>query len=768
MLVWLMLLLAAIGVLFAVFKLLTGSEKNSWIVEFRLFMVAFIRFFPVQLLLLHIKRSHTFLLFWLVIFGMTGGYFFRGLGIPFLFLTPEYLGVVGSISFFIIGVFLGLFIMAFHIASYIFYSHKFTFLAALSRPLYRFAFNNSIIPLAFFVWYIWHMSITLHSEGWEFAEIFVSALALVAGSILSVSLSFTYFFSTIKPLPLEKLGESLEGPIRALVAQKKTADLPDDDHQRVLTYLKNFVSIRWARDCSHYNKSEMLDTLNKHHVNATLYFILVAIVLFTMGYFADNPWFRIPAGASIILILTFYLMIIGAVYSRFKGWTLPFILVAGLLLNYFSGWPQWQQVHYAFGMNYRDKPAEYSFSKLDSLTSKDELERDRASTLERLELWKSKQSNPKPKLVIINSSGGGLRSALWSLSVLQVMDSLASNQWWDQVFMVTGSSGGMVGTSFFRELKYQGLERNYLANFQAMGSDILNPIGFSMVVNDMFPNFSRVSFAGQSYPRDRGYAFERALSENTREIMRPIFSQYRNDEASCKIPWMIFAPTVISDGRRMMISNLNASYLTINNNPYSPRIDRDIDGIEFMKLFKDQGADSIQFATVLRMSSTFPYITPLVSMPSEPRIEVIDAGARDNDGFLLGLRFVHEFKDWISENTDGVVFIQLLANKPIDYQLKGTPYKTKLDALLKPIGGVVNSFANLQGFAISQNLNYARDWASFPIDVQPITLLDNPEVKISLSWHLTEREKQLIYTSAHSQRVREYIDQAMRISSGRK
>ena len=58
--------------------------------------------FPVQLLVLHIKKNQLLLFYWLLLFALVlslvGGKF----GIPYLFLDPEYLGRVDYRATFIL------------------------------------------------------------------------------------------------------------------------------------------------------------------------------------------------------------------------------------------------------------------------------------------------------------------------------------------------------------------------------------------------------------------------------------------------------------------------------------------------------------------------------------------------------------------------------------------------------------------------------------------------------------------------------------------
>ncbi|MCT4625339.1 MAG: hypothetical protein N4A46_17070, partial [Schleiferiaceae bacterium] len=261
-----------------------------------------------------------------------------------------------------------------------------------------------------------------------------------------------------------------------------------------------------------------------------------------------------------------------------------------------------------------------------------------------------------------------------------------------------------------------------------------------------------VKFGDQKYKMDRGFAWEYRLLEITDSIFYRRLADYRALEYESKMPLMILSPMVINAGRRMLISPQPISFLARNYNPYSSNPSYEIDGIEFMRFFEKQQAGNLPFSTALRMSATFPYITPLVSLPSEPRIDLIDAGARDNDGFSLGLRFMYEFDDWIEENTDGVVVVKLLANREQEVKIKENSEKTRLDGLTKPINGVVSSFNNLQGFRYSEDLKNAESWIDFDLDIYSLELLSKEE-DISLSWHLTKKEKEQIYKRSKSPKI---------------
>ena len=55
-------------------------------------------------------------------------------------------------------------------------------------------------------------------------------------------------------------------------------------------------------------------------------------------------------------------------------------------------------------------------------------------------------------LVLINTSGGGHRSATFTMSVLQHLDSITQGGIMQKTFLINGASGGMIGAAYFREL----------------------------------------------------------------------------------------------------------------------------------------------------------------------------------------------------------------------------------------------------------------------------------------------------------------------------
>ena len=275
-----------------------------------------------------------------------------------------------------------------------------------------------------------------------------------------------------------------------------------------------------------------------------------------------------------------------------------------------------------------------------------------------------------------------------------------------------------------------------------MGKDLLNPVTFTMAVNDLFFRFKKVDYGDYSYPMDRGYSFEKSLDKNTLGVLDRKFKDYKNLEYNAEIPLMVLAPTIVGDGRKLLMSSQGLSYLSFTV-PYSGiGRDKEHSAVEFMRLFEKQDAGNLSFLTALRMSASFPYITPLINIPSDPGIQLIDAGVRDNEGFEHSLRYVFAFKEWIRENTSGVVVIQIKANRANEIPIEDERV-TKLDRLTLPIGGVLKSFHNLQIYNKSMLMELSKDELELPMEVVRFSLINEDE-DVSLSWHLTNQEKESI------------------------
>ena len=731
-------------------------------------LLRFFYFFPFQLVILHLKKNYFALLLWVVLFAFATGSIATKFGIPSLFLYPEYMGLVNIWSYGILGFALGGFIVAFHIYSYVNHSFRFPFLATLSRPFFKFMLNNFIIPLAFLITYIWcSVDFMRHTELLPEQEIWTNIAGFLGGNMVALFIAVLYFYPTNKDVYkitgrdqafYEKVRESRQKEFRK--SRRWYLNRRKSSHWRVETYLKHPFKIGLARDPSHYGQETLRRVFLQNHLNATVFQIAVIITFLAIGAYQDNPFFVIPAAASACLLFTMILMVLTILQSWLKGWTASLIVALLLLINFLSAHYQFFNVpNQAYGLDYKSAPAPYTREVLNQLHSNADLaEQDKNGTIRLLDTWLQRQrlskgdSSYKPKMLLINTSGGGLRSAMWTFTSLQHIDSLLDYSLMQRTQLLTGSSGGTIGAAYYRELRLRSdslsppLSSDEYIN--RISSDLLNPILLSLATNDIFIRFRSRTLSGNSYPLDRGMVFEQHLNLNTDQVLNKKITDYEEPVQQGKTPMMILSPSVINDGRRMLICSQPISYLTYVDPVKTKQLNIYSENVEFNRFFADYGAEDLQMTTALRMNSTFPYILPNTSLPTQPPVEVMDAGLRDNFGMKISLQYLNVFQDWIEQNTSGVVILQIRDTE------KNARIKSRRSSLLQRFTSPINSFYGNyfkdQDFNIDQMLKLAQNSFEVPIVLIPVELEYSYQEQISLSWHLTQLEKQRILRSLRS------------------
>ncbi|MFT5779389.1 MAG: hypothetical protein ACI837_002347, partial [Crocinitomicaceae bacterium] len=217
---------------------------------------------------------------------------------------------------------------------------------------------------------------------------------------------------------------------------------------------------------------------------------------------------------------------------------------------------------------------------------------------------------------------------------------------------------------------------------------------------------------------------------------------YTKFEKDATVPTLIFTPTIINDGRRLFISSQRLNFLTAHHGGPSRMISSN-ENIEFHSLFDKQNADDIRFSSVMRSSATFPFVMPMVNLPTTPQIQLMDAGIRDNLGGKTCVEFLHVMSGWIKENTSGVIILQIRDTKKMlaDQSFKNPTF---LDRLTLPLGNVYKNLLRVQDFDHEELMKVSAQSMDFPIDLVSFNLREHWEDRISLSWHLTKQEKDKI------------------------
>jgi len=713
-------------------------------------------FFPLQLLFVHLKKNQQLLLFWLLLFLAIFKKVGLKYGIPYLFLAPEYLGKISLSSFFIVGFAVGGFVTAFNISSYIMNGFRFPFLATLSKPFLKYSINNATIPLVFILCYsLKTYEFLTVNENLGALESFYRIASFLMGYVLFLTISMIYFLATNKSF--EKIfGKELTKVLRAKGSGEEAAkDLlikknkwyrnkNYDKSWRVDSYFTGSFKIRATRACDHYDNQMLSQVFRQNHINASLFEIVILISIIILGIYREKEIFNIPAAATITLIFTMLLMVTSAIRSWIRGWTILVIIGFIICINQLSKYDNFYYQSHAYGLDYSNK-VEYPVkaNTIDAL----KVNQDLNQTIGMLEEWKKKVSpidSIKPKAIFIASSGGGARAAFWSFLALQRLDSLSNGALMDHTIMCTGSSGGMIGTAYYRELLVQKLKQGLNPHDPIykmdMSRDILNPITFNLAVNDLLIRTKKFNYDGINHWKDRGYVFEKTLIDHSHGYLDKKLIDYKELEEKAVIPQLIFSPSIVDDSKRMLISTLPLSFLCQYEKHSSENVD-------YLNLFENNNALNIRFTNVLRMNSSFPYIMPTVSMPTKPSIEVFDSGLRDNYGIKLTLKYIYHLREWLSANTSGIIILQIRDGLKDVPSIKRNPKKSIIDELASPFGSLYGNWFEVQDYNNDELFEYMKSWYSGKVDVLEYQLNKSADNYISLSWHLTNKEKQQILNS---------------------
>ena len=722
-------------------------------------LIGFYHSFPIQLLFLHFRKYQVLLLFWFILFATISGAFMKTFGADALYLAPEYLGDVSFFSFIIVGVAIGMFIMSWNISSFILFSRHFRFLAATTNPFLKYCINNSIIPLLFLLLYFIQAFRFAHFKGLvTIGEYFILIGGFLLGLIFILAISFFYFFRADKSIlrrMLPVIGDPKEYITHLRPVKEEYID--NDCLIKADWYFETPFRLRKTRDVKHYT-SQFVDSLFKRHHFAAIICVFAAFIfLVIIGFFLERPAFQIPAAASITIFFSILIGVAGAFSYFLQSWSIPYLILLVIMLNILYKIDWIDPRNKGYGLNYQNKTERpyYTREGLMQLCTPEKVEADKRNMIAVLNKWKSKQDSDRPVLVLVNTSGGGHRSATFTMSVLQHLDSITNGTIMDKIFLFTGASGGMIGASYFRELyrmKKEGQQirlqdDKYIDNVSA---DLLNPVFSSFVARDLIAPAQKFKVGNYTYVKDRGYAFEEKLNLNTHGVLNKQLKDYIRDESEANIPLMFFNSVVTRDSRKMIISTQPISFMMQGWQDTSRMPVMDPDAVDFTAFFKKQDPYSLRILTALRMNATFPIVLPNVWLPSEPVIDVMDAGLRDNYGQETTLRFLQVFEDWIKENTSGVVVMQIRDRSPGGWD---SPYLSDdiSDHATKPFLLLQHNWFKMMEYFQNDMLSYYAKSNEMPIHKLLFEYAaDKEENKAALNFHLSKRERNDVMNSIRS------------------
>jgi hypothetical protein len=316
---------------------------------------------------------------------------------------------------------------------------------------------------------------------------------------------------------------------------------------------------------------------------------------------------------------------------------------------------------------------------------------------EALNAWQHGLPAGRPVLVVVAANGGGIRAGLWAAATLTAIE----KQWpafARHVRLITGASGGMLGATYWAatlDARGQHRENGNVIDGKTLVAGVaaggLSAVASGLVFRDLLPPPFRVG-------PDRGTSLEKAWEENCPTLRRSI-GELRIGEVEGWRPSVVLAPMVVEDGRRLIISNLDLDALLQNQGPTVGGAERySFGGHQALKAWP-WAQDSLSLSTAVRLQANFPWVLPSTEVPplaaGHPRLRVVDAGYYDETGVDLACLWIRQHFDFLRQQTEGVLLLQLRDTPSI--ARNATPTKDRgwlakgLDGLGTPVSAVLRA-----------------------------------------------------------------------------
>lgn len=257
-------------------------------------------------------------------------------------------------------------------------------------------------------------------------------------------------------------------------------------------------------------------------------------------------------------------------------------------------------------------------------------------------LRKRNSARPEGKkvLTVITCPGGGIHAAAWSAYVLEQLDRRYAD-FSDSIVVISGVSGGSVGTVFFANSRYSSDTSQPLDGhpWRLASKSSLEAIGQAVVFHDL-PSALFPPIRQQLLPLpgiDRGIGLENSWKERLDAVRKDSsLEAWGTLAVEGEMPIIVLNAMDAVSGRRVLFGSVP-----------TPRR-RSLDGRtgrpwDYRELIRDPKTD-LHVATAARASASFPYVSPFTRPEQSSNLGMTvalgDGGYSDNEGIVTAI-------DWL-------------------------------------------------------------------------------------------------------------------------
>jgi hypothetical protein len=369
------------------------------------------------------------------------------------------------------------------------------------------------------------------------------------------------------------------------------------------------------------------------------------------------------------------------------------------------------------------------------------------SPAETIQAWERRRGGSTAPIVIVATSGGGIRAAAWTAEVLTGLTEECTaapdaSRFASSLVLVSAVSGGSEGAMYFAG-SYEEDGRLPAATLgdirQNAYHSSLSSVGWGLLYPDLLRSVPGVGSAVAWLHRnsvDRGWALEQDWLKNWAGhawSTEPTIGGWSDDVARGTRPAMIFNATAAESGQRFLMSTTTL--------PPDPRYERGyLPSIQFQDAF--QGLD-LPVATAARLSASFAWVSPM-PRPSTGekrfRVHVGDGGYYDNSGVVSAMEWLLAAGDAIKTHAVYLVLVDSTPGWPPAGQV--WTWQRQLVAPLETLQSVRTSSQQARA---QFELQLATDYlVSKGFHVTPVRFRYPSDLLTPLSWHLTPEQQRNI------------------------
>jgi hypothetical protein len=565
----------------------------------------------------------------------------------------------------------------------------------------------------------------------------------------------TYFYkhyrNVLRPLRIEKLYRKLPMSVgRGILRYDKRGKVLVDKTERAVFHSGHIMSL-----------------------SLFLFFLFVYVVVgWAWKYIpevTDGFYFGITAISYVMLLLTVLLWFFSGLAFLFDRYRVPVLMIICLiyLLTAFLGADDYYTVLKLDKETYEQN----KITPAQALTARPETQPDR----------------PQDYIIVVAANGGGIQAGAWTARVLTGIEKECQKEFGrnfhgcgDAIRLISSVSGGSAGAMYFvNSYDENGVpkEEAKLDNiFQFSAKTSLGPVAWGLT----YPDFARGIIPFYTFKDGRGQALEDTWIKNQKSLKEPLMS-WREGVRKGWRPAVIFNATVTESGERLLISTTDicstndecrlrsletqktiTAQTTSTVSAEKAAVDANARAEEardvvvagrgrrnFYEFIKNK---DIPIATAVRLSASFPYVTPAPRAAAddcEPECElhIVDGGYYDNFGVSSVIEWLNEGLSYqIDKRVKNVLLIQIRGDQMSDAEFNKTYYGNGwLYQAYAPLQTLLNVRTTGQFSHNEAELGlFRRYWQAKGVNIQTAVFeyeYDPKKEQPPLSWHLTETQK---------------------------